>query len=306
MSDAVKAAFGLVTAQNDPGNLPADSGAGGDDSSPFEVGSGNLHEFLNRRRGNAEAEKKNDNDDYLARMEAMEARHQAELQAARDEAKTYREQLTRSVDTMERLANRPVNVQYAPPPQQQQPTLPTVDVDDPELAAALNTFDSRQDVKIQNYMRQIDERINAQSIASQEREFLKALDSFEAKPGFKDSSYNRDEIVNNARRIIRSNPNAHIDWNRELELGYNAKIAPSMSKELEELRAYKREAEAKQSRAQAKQRQNLGQVPNFGARGGSETGKGLLADSILSDARKSGRRLSWSQFGSEFKRRRSG
>lgn len=306
MSDAVKMAMGMVSGQNDPSNVGADFNSGGDDA-PFEVGNGNLHEFLNRRRGgNEQEQKRQEQDDIMARMEALEAKHAAELQRARDDAETYRKQLERTSETMDRLANRPVNVQYQQPQQQQQPQLPTLELDDPDLAAAFNTFDSRQDAKMNNYLRQIDQRINAQAIASQQREFEQTLKQWESKPGFKDDNYNRDEIIRNAKAIIQNNPNQFIDWNREFELGYNAKMAPTYSKELEELRKYKQENETRQARAAAKQKQNLSQVPQFGARGGSETGKGLLADSILSDARKNGKRLSWSQFGNEFKRRRSG
>lgn len=301
--DAAKALMGGIGAP-DSGDVPAL------ETLETPAGPSNfLREFQARRAG-ADTERKEDSGDrYGKEIEALKSTFNTQLEALKEQnsarEKAYQDQLDRQFKLMQEVVSRPVNVQTPAPQHVEQ--LPTLQLDDPDLVAAFNTFDQRQAQRINGVANQVQSVLAEHSKKQCERDFNQALKRL------KETRADFGEVMDEAKtradaKALLENPGVwgNVDWDFELNAAYKLNSTPSREKELEELRAYKKQNELKLDKQRNAQKQNLGLVPAIGGRGGNSGGSGLLADSILSDAKKAGKRLSWAQFGNEMKRRRQG
>jgi hypothetical protein len=264
---------------------------------------GYLADILNRQRGSEPVQKQADPEDkWEKRLADIEARHNSHYEQMRAEVERREaDQRNFMKELFNGLSSRPITVE-ARQPQQAEP-LPTVEVQDPDMAAALNAYERRFDMKHQQMQNQFVQALTQRDLSLATRDIDQAIKR--AKSAWSDfgTYFNEKQVREDAINLIRSNPAASIDWDKELQLGYDARRAPAVTKELEELRKYKEEAEKAKSAQQKRQKQNLDRVPTLGGRGGERQGSGLIADSIIADSRKAGKRLSWKQFGSEVKNR---
>ena len=300
MSNAVDNAMGALAGL---GTVGADA------PSPLETqvidrpsgSSGYLQEILARRHGaHPETEDKGTGEDkYLKEIESLKGQLEKLQSQHKQDFDGWRQSTERQFKTLETLAQRPAQIlQPAPQPQ----PLPTLELDDPDLAAAFNTFEQRIDQKLGAGIQHLLNQSNQTQMRNANREFNAALKKVRSLPDW-DKHFNEEAVRNDAAKLLGDPRFADIDWDRELELAYDAKTARPQRAELEELRKYKAENEKKLEREQSRQKANLGLVPSMGGKGSSQP-RGLVADSILNDARKAGKRLSWGQFGKEFQKRR--
>lgn len=222
---------------------------------------------------------------------------------------TWRKQTERQEGFFKDLISR---IQPSQQPVYQQPTeepLPQVNVEDPELASALNAFEQRQLKIMQREAKKFESQLQQSHVANQLNNFRGALRRANEDPAFR-SMFSDQELLNFAAPYLQSPQHANVDWDRELELAKDAKLGPTLRSENAELKRKIEELEKRtSSKVKAerdKQRANVALVPSFGQRGGNAPSSLDVGGDILQRARKSGKKLSYAQFSKEYLRSRYG
>lgn len=304
------AAIGSIGQPAVGSDMPDQSGVGNEQPAVQQLpGSSNfLQEILDRKRGRSEQQVQQPaatgDDAWQKRFDDMQSRYDGQIAELKNNHQQSMSLLERQVKAFENFARQPQ--QQAPvAPQQPAVSLPDYNVEDQEVQAALNTLEKRFDIRAQQFLAGVDGRIGNMMSTVANREFEGAIEHIKSKYSDWNKHFDEEAVRRDAAKLLSNPQNFQINWRRELELAYDARTAPTVRQELEELRKYKAENEKKVEREQAKQKQNLAAVPSIGGRGGTQQGGGLIADQILADAKRAGKRtLDIKSFGREFARRR--
>lgn len=298
--DIAKMALGNMGPQAD------DSGVG-ETLQEVSGSKGYLKHVLDQRRGRSEApaETKDPNTERQAsELKRLQDEFSAKLERMEQENRSLRDLSEKQLKTFEQIATRPqapvtVQQQAAPEP------LPTFEHEDDQLVAALNTLERRMDIKRQQERQQDRAYLNEQRVSMLNRDFKSALKRVKSQYTDWDNYFDEKQVLTDAANILNNPSIQSVDWDTELELAYNAKAGKDWYTELKELRKYKEDHEKKGTAAQSKQKNELHLVPTVGGRGGESNSGGLIADTILADARRAGKRtLTPKEFGKEWSRRR--
>lgn len=263
-----------------------------------------LRSVLDRNYGTPQPETPKE-DPYATQIKELKRDYDSRFERQEQEARYYRELSEKQFKMMEQLASRPQQPQYIPQQQQPEP-LPQIDIEDEAMLRALNVLEQRIDRKNQAFYSQIAQRQDQRSSEQATRDFNASLKRMKTTHSDWDEYFNDKQVREDAAKILSNPSYASVDWDNELELAYQAKTGPSVRKELEELRKFKAEVEKRDKSSTQQQKANLSLVPSMGSRGASAqpTSK-LLADSILADAKKAGKRtLMPKEFAREMVRRR--
>jgi hypothetical protein len=171
--------------------------------------------------------------------------------------------------------------------QQTQEVLPTVETDDPDLLAALNTFEQRFDKKLQQSLGALKQSQENQARSIEYGRFQAAVNELAKQhPDFL-QLYPMEELKRFAAPYI-NNPQYHgyVDWNKEFALAYKSAKYDAVASQLAAAQKQLEEYKGKQASIRESQKANLKLVPGIGrGSGGSSGGSRPLGDQIIADWR---------------------
>ena len=178
---------------------------------------------------------------------------------------------------------------------------------DPDLLAAINTLEKRMDHKLGQYNSQIEQRQIQETRRSEYQRYQQALADIQSEfPGFASEAGHRQAVDQFASQFYNDPRWAGLNWKHELRNAARATVGyENVVAERDELKKKLEGYEKRQTSDRQKQKENLKMVPAVGRSGGAGGGRQSVGESILSDAKAKGRKLTWSEFGSEFRRRRA-
>lgn len=179
--------------------------------------------------------------------------------------------------------------------------LPNVEVDDPSLAAALNTLDKRFDMKLQQFAQHQQQSEYNRLRQSESQRFEQALQDVSEITKF----YTKEQLQQFAAPYINDPRFAGHDWKKELSQVLSAAKAPVLEAENQELRKKLDAVEKRKEADRQQQKQNLKLVPGIGQRSGGQQQSRSLGEQILSEFKGKGRgqKPSYKQFGAELLKR---
>lgn len=225
-----------------------------------------------------------------------------EILDLRQENQTVKGSLERQSGTLQAYLQQ----QTQQRPAQQQEEFPTMEIKDPELAAALNALKAHTDKQLANFRNQNEAQRQQERAQGNAERFNSAVKQMrDTNPEFS-KLFTDDQLGKWASPYLNSPQHQNIDWKNELELVTKTAHYDVLKTELAAAQRTLAEVNKRKESVQEQQKRDLKLVPGLGQRGGGGSSGGVSHGDQILRSYKGKSRMTYDQFGSELMKRIGG